>query len=78
MQCKMALEQKLDDIPKVQRRQVAKPIAYYSDKFQERDESITKAYQSGAYSLKQIGDYFGLHYSRASRIVKQIEAKDET
>ena len=78
MQCKMTLEQKLDDIPKIQKRQVAKPISYYAENCLNRDESITKAYQSGAYSLKQIGDYFGLHYSRVSRIVKQTEAKDRT
>jgi len=27
------------------------------------------AYKSGGYTLKEIGEYFGLHYSRVSRIV---------
>jgi transposase len=37
----------------------------------ERDEAIFHAYASGGYSLKEIGDHFGLHYSRVSRILKQ-------
>jgi DNA-directed RNA polymerase specialized sigma subunit len=37
----------------------------------ERDEAILRAYASGGYSLKEIGDHFGLHYSRVSRILKQ-------
>jgi putative transposase len=37
----------------------------------ERDEAILRAYASGGYSLKEIGDHFDLHYSRISRIVKK-------
>jgi REP element-mobilizing transposase RayT len=37
------------------------------------------AYLSGGYSLKQIGEHFGLHYSRVSRIVNQrAGAKSKT
>jgi len=41
---------------------------------------IYHAYASGGYSLKAIGDYVGLHYSRVSQIVKKEErrAKDKT
>jgi hypothetical protein len=36
--------------------------------------------QSGGYSMKELGDYFGLHYSRISRIISQymVAAKDKT
>ena len=45
----------------------------------QRDEAIGRAYASGGYSLKEIGDHFGLHYSRISRIVeKRRLAKGET
>ena len=45
----------------------------------ERDEAIFRAYASGGYCLQEIGDHFGLHYSRVSRIVKQQRlAKDKT
>ena len=36
--------------------------------------AIAKAYASGGFSLREIGDYFGLHYSRVSQIIK-IKAK---
>jgi hypothetical protein len=45
----------------------------------ERDDAIVSAYRSGGYSLKAIGDHFGLHYSRVSRIVAAVEkAKGKT
>ncbi|MBP3974042.1 MarR family winged helix-turn-helix transcriptional regulator [Pseudoxanthomonas spadix] len=31
------------------------------------------AYRSGGYSMKEIGAYFGLHYSTVSRIVRAGE-----
>jgi len=34
-----------------------------------RNESIVKAYQSGGYTMKQIGNYFKIHYSVVSRII---------
>lgn len=55
-----------------QPRQTAKPIDYYARNFSPRNVAIKKAYLSGAYSMKTIGDYFGLHTSRISRILKQM------
>ncbi len=60
--------QSLTDIPYAQRRPPAKQLAEIS-KANGRDSAIVQAYASGAYTLKEIGDYFGLHYSRVSRIV---------
>jgi hypothetical protein len=60
----------LQEIPASQRRLQPKPLAQLAQEH-ERDEAIFQAYVSGGYSLKEIGDYFGLHYSRVSRIVKQ-------
>ena len=39
------------------------------------DSALINAYASGGYSMKEIGDYFKLHYSRFRRIVK---TKDNT
>src|SRR5574340_479344 len=58
------------EIPSAQRRPPPKPLAEIAQAH-ERDEAIFEAYASGGYGLKEIGDYFGLHYSRVSRIVKQ-------
>jgi len=44
-------------------------IAEYERNYATRDEAIKVAYQSGAYTLEALGNYFGLHYSRVSRIV---------
>ncbi|GAB2914920.1 REP-associated tyrosine transposase [Rheinheimera gaetbuli] len=65
---------KLADIPKKQRSVVAKTLKDYELSAKTRNEAIAAAYDSGAYTLKEIGSHFGLHYSRVSRVV----AKDKT
>lgn len=46
-------------------------IEEYERMSSNRDEGIYRSYNSGMYSMKEIGKYFGLHYSRISRIIKQ-------
>jgi len=70
MQCKISVKASLEEVPSIQRRQVAKSIAYYEDKYGDRDVAICRAYESGSYSMKVIGEYFKLHYSRISRVIK--------
>jgi len=70
--------QDLSEIPMAQKRKAPKTLEYYDKNCNSRDVAICTAYQSGGYSLKRIGDFYGLHYSRVSRIVKLIEAKDKT
>jgi REP element-mobilizing transposase RayT len=63
------LGQGLSEIPRTQRRELPKSLDYYSQKYQERNESIVAAYRSGGYSMKAIGDHFGIHYSSVSKII---------
>lgn len=70
MQSKILPEKNLSEIPSSQKRQVAKSLAYYEKKYSDRDIAITRAYESGGYSMKSIGDHFELHYSWVSRILK--------
>lgn len=70
MQCKIAPDVSLSEIPSSHKRQVAKPLSYYESSNPDRDIAIVNAYASGGYSMKQVGDYFGVHYSRVSRIIK--------
>jgi len=63
----------LNDVPKLQKRKVAKPLDYFDNKYKDKKIAITKAYFTGAYTLKEIGEYFGYHYSTISRIVKSNE-----
>ncbi|MEW6038893.1 MAG: helix-turn-helix domain-containing protein, partial [Pseudomonadota bacterium] len=68
----------LREIPASQRRPLPQPLAQIAQNH-ERDVAIFLAYASGGYSLKEIGDHFGLHYSWVSRILKkQYEAKGKT
>jgi len=60
----------LGEIPSSQRRPVPKPIRDYESLSSSRDEAIIMAYCSGGYTLKDIGNYFGLHYSTISGIVR--------
>ncbi len=69
----------LSERPKSQRRAKAKPIEWYKAHSATRDEGIEFAYSSGGYSMKEIGVYYGLHYSRVSRILSsRRKAKGKT
>ena len=70
MQIKILDGTDLSEIPSSQKRRVAKLLEDYDKLHADRDTAIVSAYASGEYSMKDIGDYFGLHYSRVSRIVK--------
>ncbi len=71
LQRKLSPDEDLSEIPKAQSRATAQPLEYYANSY-KRNEAIAHAYATGCYSMKQIGDYFGLHYSRVSRILKSI------
>ena len=73
MQCKMAEDINLDEVPSRQKRPVPKPLDYYSSVSPSRNGAIYLAYRSGGYSMKGIADYFGLHYSSVSKIVAKFE-----
>jgi len=59
----------LSEIPSSQRRCIAASLEEYEEKNNSRNEAIAAAYASGGYTLKEIGDYFGLHYATVSRLV---------
>ena len=61
----------LDDVPRLQHRALPKPIADYRDQCTNRNDAIRAAFNSGGYTMKAIGEYFNLHYTSVSRIVKQ-------
>ena len=61
----------LEDIPLLQKRAAAKSLCYYEDKYRESSEAIKQAFLTGAFTLKEIGDHFGKHYSTISRIVNK-------
>lgn len=58
------------DIPRLQRRAVAKPVDYYLKRNKDRDAGIREAVIEGQHSMTDIGKVLGLTVSRISRIVK--------
>lgn len=62
-------QEALEEIPKSHRVIPPQSLDIIHSRFSERDDAIRYMYGSNHYTLKQIGDYFGLHYSRISRIV---------
>lgn len=77
MQCKIPPEMNISEAPAAQRSKVPRQLIDYQQKYKNRDKAIIMAYKSGGYRMKEIGDHFGLHYSRISRIIKD-GAKDKT
>jgi REP element-mobilizing transposase RayT len=71
---KLAPEQSLVDIPKDQKQVPAKPLAYFAERYNSRNESMAYAYLSGHYTLAQVGKHFGVSYATVSRAVKQLES----
>ena len=65
-----AVPWELSEAPKIQRRGKPKLLKEYAAITASRDEAVFMAYRSGGYTLKEIADYYGLHYSTISRIVK--------
>jgi len=75
MQEKIKVDKSLSEIPLTQRRAIPKGLSHYAKKYKKRNEAIVFAYVCGGYSLKKVGDYFGLHYSTVSGIIKNHKHK---
>ena len=73
LQWKIEQDQDLSEIPSAHKRPLAQSLDYYERKGKNRNLAIVLAYQSGGYTMKEIGEYFGVHYSRVSRVLKSLE-----
>lgn len=63
----------LREVSRLQRRSLAKPLAWYEKNLEDRKQAMVAAYLSGNYSMKEISDQFGVHYSTVSRAIKAFE-----
>ncbi len=70
LRCQFPAISDLREVPQAKAQPAARPLAHFAREYADRDTAIAAAYASGAYTMKQIGDYFGLHYSRISKIVR--------
>ena len=60
----------LREVPQSKTKPPAKSLAAFARANVDRNDAIVAAYASGGYTMREIGDYFGLHYSRVSKIVR--------
>lgn len=60
------------EIPRRQWLPEAKSLTEVAAAAETRDEAIRTAHASGCYTLREIGEHFGLHYSRVSRIARTL------
>lgn len=65
----------LSEIPSSHRRARPATLSEYERKGKDRNSAIVNAYRSGGYTLKQIGDHFGLHYTTVSGIINNPKSK---
>ncbi|MFN0037949.1 MAG: REP-associated tyrosine transposase [Burkholderiales bacterium] len=57
------------EIPRMQRRALAKSLDYYKNEFDDTKTGMAAAYATGDHTLQAIADAFGVHYSTVSRAV---------
>ncbi len=65
--------EELREHSKSQKKALALTLDEYRNKFKTRNEAIANAYLSGAYTMREIGEHFGVHYMTVSRVVKKHE-----
>jgi hypothetical protein len=64
---------RFDEIPSAQRRPIPRSLEAYENEADDRESAIVTAYRSGGYSMRAIGRHFGLHLSRVSQILMEID-----
>ena len=67
------LPERLREVPRAQRRPLAKPLADLARRYPDRREAMGRAFQTGVYSMKEIAEFFGVHYATVSRAVRRLE-----
>lgn len=71
-----ARSDKLKEIPKAQRRPLGQPLNYYVEALPSTKEGMKKAYETGDYTMQQITDALGVHYSTVSRAINRSSFKN--
>jgi len=63
----------LREVSKAHKRSIALTLTDYQKRYAQRNESMAKAYLSGAYTMAEIGVHFKVHYMTVSRAVRKYE-----
>ncbi len=67
--------EELREVSKAHRRSLALSLEEYQQRYGRQQEAMARAYLSGAYTMREIGEYFGVHYMTVSRAVRWFEAE---
>jgi REP element-mobilizing transposase RayT len=51
-----------------------RPLSYYSGRYKEGGRAMAEAFLSGGYTLAEVADHFGVHYTTVSRAARAREA----
>jgi len=69
------MDRDLSEVPGIQSRPAAKPIAEYLHHENDRNQTTASAYRSGGYSLAEIAAFFNLLYSTVSVTIRKSKSK---
>jgi putative transposase len=72
MQAEIEKKPSVPDMPRAQRRALARELAEYAGAY-ERDDAIALAYLSGHHTMAAVADHFKVHFTTVSRLVKKYE-----
>ena len=64
-------------IPWAQRRATTPTLRVIANRHPERNDAIVAAYATGAFSYREIGEYFGLHLATVGRIIRRRMLQSE-
>jgi len=73
MQARIDPKRPLREVPKRQRRAIAKPLADYAARWSDRDRAMAEAYRTGAYGAGYRRTLRGVSRMTVSRAVKRHE-----
>ena len=71
MQSRIGKEKDDLNIPKQQRRPIALPLSEIAAQHKDRNTAIIAAYKTGAYSQREIGEFYQLHPTTIGAIVRK-------
>ena len=63
----------LPEHSKAQKRVMTISLPEYANRYDSRNEAMARAYNTGAFTMREIAEYFGVHYMTVSRAVRQYE-----
>ena len=71
MQKRIGREKDDLNIPKQQKRPIVKPLSEIASQYKDCNTAFIAAYKTGAYSQREIGDFYQLHPTTIGAIVRK-------